>query len=107
MKHLTKAPSDAFGYPPNGGVKHKPSPRTLAADFFFTHQYSWFHAVSKKTQEAAGFSLSPLYISLILQRPKVGKNLENPRFSWVLDFHAQSSVVIVIEKGAQNILNGG
>jgi len=41
-------------------------------------------AVTKNTQEAAGFSLSPLYIILISWRPKVGKHPEKTRFSWLL-----------------------
>jgi len=34
VKHLTQAPSEASGHPPDGGVKHKPSPKTLTADIF-------------------------------------------------------------------------
>jgi len=57
LKHLTQAPSEAFDYPPDGGVKHKPSPKTLPADIFYYSAAQWS--------------------------------------------------VVTIEKGAQNVLNGG
>jgi len=48
-------------------------------------KFKWvLRPATKKTQEATRFPLSPLYISLILWRPKVGKKTENPRFSWLL-----------------------
>jgi hypothetical protein len=49
----------------------------------------WFsgvkcEAVTKKTQEAAGFSFSEIRIYQIFCRAEVGKKPENPRFSWLL-----------------------
>ena len=40
--------------------------------------------VTKKTQEAAGFSFSEIRIHRISFRTEVGKTPENPRFSWLL-----------------------
>jgi len=42
------------------------------------------HALTKKTQEAAGFSFSAITNYLISSCVEVGKTPENPRFSWLL-----------------------
>ena len=65
--------------PPNPN----PNFSTTSGSYFYLCA-GLFGAATKKTQEATRFPLSPLYISLILWRPKVGKKPENPRFSWLL-----------------------
>ena len=58
-------------------------------------------SVAKKTHKAAGFLLGPLNISLIFWGPQVGKNPENPRFSWLMrliwhSFLCGSSEIILL-----------
>jgi hypothetical protein len=49
--------------------------------FWFRNKYV---RNTKKTQEVAGISFSEIKIYRIICRAKVGKNPENPRFSWLL-----------------------
>jgi len=61
---------------------------------------SYLNPVTKKTQEATGFSLSPLYISLILWQPEVGKKNRKPAVFLVTAlnpkyFYSQAITILV------------